>query len=147
MKNIELIVNKATNTGYSGTPLAKKLGIKTGNIIRLINEPIYYKTLFDDFPPNVFINNDITLKKDLIHAFVTDASCLDELLFLLKNEITQNGIIWISWYKKAAKMVSDVDEDIIRKKAMEAGLVDVKVCAVDELWSGLKLVIPVKNRI
>jgi hypothetical protein len=134
------------NSGYSGTPLAKKLGIKEGFTIRLVNEPENYEKLFSDFPDNVLISNDLTLKKDLIHAFVTETKIIDELLFTLKNEIVQNGIIWISWYKKAAKMPSDVNEDIIRNMAIETGLVDVKVCAVDDLWSGLKLVIPVKNR-
>ena len=136
-----------TNTGYSATPLARKLGIKEGFKIRLVNQPQYYFQLFDDFPENVSIKTDKKSKKNLIHYFTKEASELIENINLLKNEIELNGMIWISWPKKASKITTDITEDTVRNLAVKNGLVDIKVCAVDEVWSGLKLVIPVKDRI
>jgi hypothetical protein len=136
-----------TNSGYSGTSLAKKLGIKEGFKIRLVNQPEYYFKLFDDFPENVSITSDEMGKKDLIHFFTKEAFELFDNILLLKNEIEVNGMIWISWPKKVSKVPTDITEDTIRNLALKNGLVDIKVCAVDEIWSGLKLVIPVKDRI
>lgn len=135
------------NTGYSGTPLARKLGIKEGFKIRLVNHPGYYFKLFDDFPNNVIIEIDKKIKKNLIHFFTKDALELNDNIVLLKNEIEVDGMIWISWPKKASKILTDITEDTIRNLALKNGLVDIKVCAIDEIWSGLKLVIPVKDRI
>lgn len=133
-------------TAYSSTPLAKKLGLKEGFVIRLHNEPDSYRSLFTDWPPDVTIERDKKKKKDFIHFFTISAEELHKQLPLLKEEIFPNGIIWISWPKKASKVPTDITEDIIRQMALAIGLVDVKVCAVDEIWSGLKLVILVKNR-
>src|SRR5579875_2264984 len=133
-------------SGYSTTPLAKKLGIKDGFVIKLINQPDYYFELFSDLPNNITVATDAKTKKNLIHCFVTNAEELYKNIPSIKNEITQDGIIWISWHKKSSKMATDVTEDLIRDVALQNGLVDVKVCAIDELWSGLKLVIPVKQR-
>jgi hypothetical protein len=133
-------------TSYSGTPLAKKLGIREDFKIRLINIPIYYPQLFTDWPERVGIIENPTVKKNLIHLFITSEIELFEFLPGLKEEIEQNGMIWVSWPKKSSKMRSDVNENMIRKAALETGLVDVKVCSVDEVWSGLKLVIPLKSR-
>ena len=132
--------------GYSGTPLAKKLGVKEGFKIRLINPPEYYFGLFTDMPENVSIVKYIKTKKNFIHCFVKQAKELHTNIASLKNEIESNGIIWISWPKKASKVATDITEDVIRNIALNNGLVDIKVCAVDETWSGLKLVIPVKDR-
>ena len=132
--------------GYSKTPLAKKLGIKPGFTLKLVNEPEYYFELFTDLPDDL----DMTAgkqKKDLIHFFTKDEKELKHQLPKLKNEIVQSGIIWVSWPKKSAKVVSDVSENLVRDTALSIGLVDIKVCAVDEIWSGLKLVIPVKDRV
>lgn len=133
-------------TGYSGTPLAKKLGIKEGFTVRIVNEPDYYFDLFTDMPEKVFFITDKKTKKQFIHYFTKESKDLVKHIIALKNEITQDGIIWISWPKKASKIETDVTEDVIRNLALANGLVDVKVCAVDEIWSGLKLVIPVKDR-
>jgi hypothetical protein len=133
-------------TGYSGTPLAKKLGIKEGFAIRLVNQPEYYFTLFTDLPQTISILADKKKKKNFIHYFVKEAKQLTKDIRDLKNEIETNGMIWISWPKKSSKVITDVTEDVIRKLALANGLVDIKVCAVDETWSGLKLVIPVKDR-
>jgi hypothetical protein len=138
--------NLNRNTGYSGTPLAKKLGIKPGFKIKLINAPDYYFDLFTDLPADINIEEDLTTKKDLIHFFTKDAGEYINTLLPLKEQIKPNGIIWISWPKKASKIVTDITEDTIRNYALKIGLVDIKVCAIDEIWSGLKLVIPVKDR-
>lgn len=132
--------------GYSGTPLAKKLGIKENSKIRLVNEPEYYFGLFTDFPSTVTVVKDKKVKKDLIHFFTKREAELRKEIINLKNEIAPNGIIWISWPKKASGVETDMNENIVRELALKNGLVDIKVCAVDEVWSGLKLVIPVKDR-
>jgi len=134
------------STGYSGTPLAKKLGIKEGFKIRLVNPPAYYFDLFTDMPECISIVTDIETKKNFIHYFATMAKNLENDITLLKDEIEKDGIIWVSWYKKSSKIPSDITENFIRNLALSNGLVDIKVCAVDEVWSGLKLVIPVKDR-
>lgn len=130
--------------GYSGTPLAKKLGIKEGFKIALFHQPEYYFNLFTDFPADVIINGNS--KADLIHYFVKEEKQLAKDILKLKNNIGQNGMIWVSWPKKSSKVETDITEDVIRNHALKNGLVDIKVCAVDETWSGLKLVIPVKDR-
>lgn len=119
------------NTGYSGTLLARKLGIKQGFKIRLVNQPEYYFELFDDFPENVSIKTDKKSKKNLIHYFTKQASELIDNINLLKNEIELNGMIWVSWPKKASKIKTDITEDTVRNLALKYGLVDIKVCAVD----------------
>lgn len=132
------------NVGYSGTPLAKKLGIKEGFQIKVINGPDYYFELFADLPDVKIAKTSTGL--DFIHYFTKTKASLIKDLPVLKKAIAQDGMIWVSWYKKAAHIPTDVSEDLIRAYALKIGLVDVKVCAVDELWSGLKLVIPVKQR-
>ena len=136
----------AQAAGYSGTPLSKKLGIKAEFYIKLVNAPDNYFDLFTDLPPGLDFKNDNAVKKDIIHFFTKSADEYTAALPLLKDEIKPNGIIWISWPKKASKIVTDITEDLIRIYAIKTGLVDIKVCAVDEIWSGLKLVIPVKDR-
>lgn len=131
---------------YSSTPLAKKLGIKPYYKVRLINAPNYYFDLFTDLPGNIHIINDKKSKKNFIHLFVKSMHELEKHIRTVKNEIEQDGIIWISWHKKSAKIPTDVTEDKIREAALANGLVDIKVCAVDDVWSGLKLVIPAKDR-
>lgn len=136
----------ATTAGYSSTPLEKKLGIREGHIIDIINPPDHYFKLFTDFPAQVKFSKNIHEKKDLIHYFVKEQSKLVKEMYVLKNQIVQNGMIWISWPKKSSKIQTDISEDLIRKIALENGLVDIKVCSIDEIWSALKLVIPVKLR-
>ena len=131
--------------GYSATPLAKKLGIKEGFKIRIVNQPANYFELFTKMPEKLRILTDKKIKKNLIHYFTRQAEDLYKDIVFLRNEIEQDGSIWISWPKKASKVPTDITEDIIRDLALANGLVDIKVCAVDETWSGLKLVIPVKT--
>ncbi len=132
--------------GYSGTPLVKKLGIKASHKIYLQNAPENYFVLLGPLPENVLFLDSLEEKADFIHIFVKSAAEMEAALFELKDKIVPNGTIWVSWYKKAAKIPTDVTEDIIRETALALGLVDIKVCAVDEKWSGLKLVIPLANR-
>jgi len=138
--------NKVSATGYSGTPLAKKLGIKEGFQIKLVNPPDYYFQLFTDMPVNLNLTDDKITRKDFIHFFTKQEKEFTAMLPDLKEQLVPNGMIWVSWPKKASKVVTDITEDIIRNYALKIGLVDIKVCAVDEIWSGLKLVIPVKDR-
>jgi hypothetical protein len=132
--------------GYSGTPLAKKLGIKEGYTVRLVNEPTHYFNLFSDLPANLHFVQDGKTKTDFIHYFATIAAQLQKDMPVLKKQLQPTGMLWVSWYKKSAKIPTDITEELIRNMALEIGLVDIKVCAVDEQWSGLKLVIPVKDR-
>ena len=132
--------------GYSAAPLAKKLGIKEGYLLRLINAPPHYLSLFEDWPQNVSIENSTIPKKDFIHFLTAESAQLFAKLPLLKEEIRQAGAVWVSWPKKAAKVPTDITEDVIRDFAIRIGLVDVKVCAVDAVWSGLKLIIPIRHR-
>ncbi len=132
--------------GYSGTPLAKKLGIKPGYKISVIHAPNGYFELFSDLPDDLEWINDPDLKKDLIHYFSDSRNQLEEDINKLRQEIGQHGTIWISWPKKTSKIPTDLDGNIVREIGLSNGLVDIKVCAVSEIWSGLKFVIPVKDR-
>jgi len=136
----------AKPAGYSGTPLAKKLGIKAGFAMRLVNAPTYYFGLFTDLPELISLSDDPAVEKDFIHFFTKSNEDYIKTRPMLKKEIKPNGMIWVSWPKKASKVVTDVTENLVRNYALKIGLVDIKVCAVDETWSGLKLVIPVKDR-
>ncbi|MDB5024378.1 MAG: hypothetical protein JWP78_2133 [Mucilaginibacter sp.] len=132
--------------GYSGTPLAKKLGIKTGFHVNLINTPEHYFELFTDLPADLYFEDREDVKNDFIHFFTKNKDEFMALLPRLKDRIKPNGMIWVSWPKTASKIPTDITENVIRNFALQIGLVDTKVCALDETWSGLKLVIPVKNR-
>lgn len=108
--------------------------------------PDYYMDLFTDLPSELYFDDTPVLQKDFIHFFTLNK---DELLIrlpLLKGQIKPDGMIWVSWPKKASKVITDVTEDLVRGTALKSGLVDIKICAVNETWSGLKLVIPVKDR-
>lgn len=132
--------------GYSQTPLFKKLGIKSGNLVYLQNAPSDYFSLLGELPNEVHFVQNLDEKVDLIHFFTNDFSEFAELIDQFQNLIKDDGMIWVSWYKKAAKLPTELTEDIIRNTALKLKLVDVKVCAVDEKWSGLKLVIRKENR-
>jgi hypothetical protein len=133
-------------SGYSGTPLLKKLGIKPEMKILLINKPDnYFKLLERDINKQSIKKSEVP---DLIHLFVKTVKEFDVEMKKLKPFCKQNPniTIWVSWYKKAAKMPTDIKEDTIRNYALMNDLVDVKVCSVSEIWSGLKLVVPVAKR-
>lgn len=127
--------------GYSGTPLATKLGIKAGFKVFAENAPVDYASLLAPLPDDVSFVRKLSRSVDLIHLFTKSATELDAKLRVWRHAMKSDGMIWISWPKKASKVPTDITEDVIRHVALAMGLVDVKVCAVDETWSGLKLVI------
>jgi len=132
--------------GYSGTPLAKKLGIKGGNRIFLLNAPRNYLQLVSPLPDGVQIAPQITSHTDVIHIFSTKKEELSQALHTCLEKMRPNRMIWVSWPKKSSKVPTDITEDTIREVALPLGLVDIKVCAVDDVWSGLKLVIRKEKR-
>lgn len=134
-------------TGYSGTPLAKKLGIKEGYAVVAVDAPDNYSELLAPLPPGVTISNKAKKNEDIVHIFTNTRDGLFSSLAKASKQIKQDGAIWVSWYKKASKLPTEITEDTVREAAFPLGLVDVKVCAVDEKWSGLKLVIRKENRI
>lgn len=127
--------------GYSGTPLVKKLGIREGTKLFLANVPKEYLKLVSPLPEGVKITSRISGDTDIVHIFSTKEDHLTKTLRASLAKLKQDGMIWVSWPKKSAKVPTDITEDTIRKVALPLGLVDVKVCAVDDVWSGLKLVI------
>ena len=132
--------------GYSETPLVKKLGIKANHKVYLENAPEKYLSLLGKLPENVIFLDSLNEKADVIHLFAEVVEEMENALFEFKDKIVPNGSIWVSWYKKSAGIATDVTEDVIRNYALKNDLVDVKVCAVSDIWSGLKLVVPLKNR-
>lgn len=132
--------------GYSGTPLIKKLGIKPTMKLLLINEPGNYFQLLNTNLRQQAVEKTET--PDLIHLFVKTEKEFKLAMKKLKPVYIKNTgvIIWVSWFKKASKIPTDVTEDVIRNYALQNGLVDVKVCAVSDVWSGLKLVVPLVRR-
>jgi len=127
--------------GYSGTPLAQKLGIKPGSKVLLVDTPEAYRSLLDPLPDGVQFGSRLTGSTDIVQVFTTSRARLQELLEKYRAGLKPDGMVWVSWPKKAAKVPTDVTEDTIREVALPLGFVDVKVCAVNETWSGLKLVV------
>jgi len=127
--------------GYSGTPLAKKLGLRDGMTWVALHAPPDYRDWLGDLPPGASIRTRLRGTPAAVHLFATERAALETSLAGLRERIAPDGIVWVSWPKKAAKVPTDVTEDVIRAVALPLGFVDVKVCAVSEVWSGLKLVI------
>lgn len=126
--------------GYSGTPLAKKLGIKEGHKLLAVNAPANYRELLEPLPPVQFVSKP-DAKTDVVHLFVLQKKELERALVRYRKVLKPEAAVWVSWPKKSAKIETDVTEDVIREVALPLGFVDIKVCAVDETWSGLKLVV------
>lgn len=127
--------------GYSGTPLAKKLGVKAGAEVFVVEEPEGYRDWLAPLPEDVTLVTRASKSTDLIHLFVTSKKKLETALRSYRRQIKPDAMVWVSWPKKAAKLETDIVEDTIREIALPLGYVDIKVCAVSEIWSGLKLVI------
>jgi hypothetical protein len=127
--------------GYSGTPLAKKLGIVANVCVATRWAPDDYAQLLEPIPPGVKFERKVSSATDVVHVFTVEKSRLAEELTTLRNQIRRDAAVWVSWPKKASKVATDISEDTIRELALPLGFVDVKVCAVSEVWSGLKLVI------
>ena len=127
--------------GYSGTPLAKKLSLKDGMRVWFDGMPDSVRAEIESFGLTLAEETAPTQGLDAAHVFVTDKSVLADRLTALRHTINAAGQLWISWPKKASKVPTDITEDTIRELCLPMGWVDVKVCAVDAVWSGLKLVI------
>jgi hypothetical protein len=128
--------------GYSGTPLPQKLGIKPGMSIAVLEAPPDIEAILGDLPEEVTVSHRLTGHRDLVLIFITRPVDLASRLPGLINAIAPNGMIWVAWPKRASKIQTDMTEDVIREIVLPASaLVDVKVCAIDQIWSGLKLVI------
>ncbi len=135
--------------GYSGTPLAKKLGIKDNFRAALLHVPDEVKTELRDALGKCRIqqfNGQTSKDLDFIFLFTKSRAGLELELLPAARALAPTGMLWISWPKKSSGVATDLTEDVVRQRGLDAGLVDVKVCAVTEVWSGLKFVIPVKNR-
>ena len=127
--------------GYSGTPLAAKLGIKEGCEVVLVGAPEELRELLEPLPPLVEFVGKPSKRTSIVHIFTTSRAELAKALAAYRQKLSPEAIVWVSWPKKSAKVVSEVFEDTVREVALPLGFVDVKVCAVTDVWSGLKLVV------
>jgi hypothetical protein len=127
--------------GYSGTPLAKKLGIKEGARVVTVDAPKGYRTLLEPLPAAVQFSTKVDKTTDIVHVFSTKKLELASALASYRKKLAASAAVWVSWPKKSAKVPTDITEDVVRELALPLGFVDIKVCAVDEVWSGLKLVV------
>jgi len=127
--------------GYSGTPLAKKLGLKPGRRVALLGAPAGYRKLLEPLPDGVTVGEKIGKTSEIVQVFTKSRVELGKLLASCRKTLGPDAAIWVSWPKKASKVPTDITEDTIRELALPLGFVDIKVCAVDETWSGLKLVL------
>jgi hypothetical protein len=135
------LIAKPAPAGYSGTPLVKKLGIVAGSHVATRHAPADYGDLLEPLPDGVVFDAKVAATTDVIHVFADRRSVLAKELGTLRKSIRTSGTVWVSWPKKASKVPTDITEDTIRELALPLGFVDVKVCAVSDVWSGLKLVI------
>lgn len=127
--------------GYSGTPLAKKLGIKERANVVAVGAPRGYRELLEPLPASVRFSPKVDRTTDLVHLFSTKRSELSKALAACRSRLGPRATVWVSWPKQAAKVPTEITEDVVRETALPLGFVDVKVCAIDDTWSGLKLVV------
>lgn len=132
-------------SGYSGTPLVRKLGLRSGMKARVVDAPDNYFDLLVGLPELTWLSR-LGKDMDFVHVFADSVASLDRWFPGAKDAISPGGMIWISWPKKSSGVETDIDERIVRHTGLSLGLVDVKVCAVDETWSGLKFVYRVADR-
>jgi len=135
-------------SGYSGTPLIKKLGIKPGQNVAIVNAPkTFLASELKPLPENVRLTSAQAAKQlDFIMLFVNSTKALQKELPKLKRKLARDGILWVSWPKKSSGVETDLSFDIVQQSGLKIGLVDVKICAVNEIWSGLKFVYRLKDR-
>ena len=131
----------STSPGYSGTPLAKKLGLKEGTSLLPVRAPAEYFGWLGTLPKGATFTTRTSAAVDIAHLFVTKRSELARELKRLRTALRPDAATWVSWPKKSAKLPTDITEDVIREVALPLGFVDIKVCAVTDVWSGLKLVV------
>jgi hypothetical protein len=132
--------------GYSRTPLARKLGLVAGSNLVLAGAPEDYLRLIAPAPEGMRIGSQLDSTTDIVHLFSTRRADLERFLLSCRSKLGPDAAVWVSWPKKSAKVATDITEDVIREVALPLGLVDVKVCAVSDVWSGLKLVVRKKLR-
>ena len=132
--------------GYSGTPLVKKLGIKEGSRVALVNAPDDFQSELAELPDDVKFLKSTSKSLDLILCFILNERILARDFAKLAQRLTSNGMIWIAWPKKSSGVATDLTFDRVQRIGLDAGLVDVKICAIDETWSGLKFVYRLKDR-
>jgi len=131
--------------GYSGTPLIKKLGIKSGTNVAFVSAPPDYTSELD-LPADVIVNSRSSKPLDFAQLFVKRKTELKRKFSEYAQRLNSSGILWVSWPKKSSGVSTDLSENVVREIGLAAGLVDVKICAVDEVWSGLKFVFRLKDR-
>jgi hypothetical protein len=136
------------SVGYSGTPLAAKLDIKAGSRMALVGAPPGFEAVLAPLPPKARVSRRLGKagSLDLVLVFVTERAALEAAWDRLTASLTPPGMLWVAWPKKASKVPTDMTEDVVRAICLPRGWVDTKVCAVDEVWSGLRLVLRVSNR-
>jgi hypothetical protein len=127
--------------GYSGTPLSQKLGIKSGMSVAAINAPANYRKLLGPVAKSTKFSDSASNGAEFVHLFVSKRSELERTIGQLRKKVADTAVVWVSWPKKSSGVQADITEDVIRAVALPLGFVDIKVCAVDETWSGLKLMI------
>jgi Protein of unknown function (DUF3052) len=132
--------------GYSGTPLAKKLGIKEGSRVTALGAPADFPALLAPLPDGVAVRDRLRGPLDVIVFFTTSRAELAHRLAALRKALDPAGGLWIAWPKRSSGVETDMTEDVVREVALPTGLVDNKVCAIEETWSGLRLVIRLENR-
>jgi Protein of unknown function (DUF3052) len=132
--------------GYSGTPLARKLGIKPGARLGLIGAPRGFEATLGELPGGVAVRRELRGTLDVIVAFYRRRSALERRLPALRGALQAAGGLWIAWPKRSSGVETDVNENVVRELGLAAGLVDNKVCAIDEVWSGLRLVYRLRDR-
>jgi hypothetical protein len=134
-------MNTSKLAGYSGTPLAKKLGYRESSRVFVIDAPADYAVLVQPLPPGLVFEGRVSAGTDIVHLFVTEKAELARRLAALRKQLKPEASIWVSWPKKSSAVATTVTEGTIRELALALGLVDIKVCAVSDTWSGLKLVL------
>jgi DUF3052 family protein len=132
--------------GYSDTPLLQKLEIKPGTTVVTVNAPTNYQRLLGSIPAGVTFSERLKLDSNFVHLFTKKRGELAKRLSAVREKIADTGTVWVSWPKRSSGVAADVSEDVVRAVALPLGFVDVKVCAVDETWSGLKLMVRRNNR-
>jgi len=133
-------------SGYSGTPLPQKLGIKPGQRVAFLDAPLAFAAALGELPDGVAPRAQARGPLDLVVAFFRERDRLTRRLPVLIGALHPAGALWIAWPKRASKVATDITEDVVRELGLAAGVVDVKVCAIDETWSGLKLVVRRRDR-
>lgn len=133
-------------SGYSGTRLAKKLGIREGHCVVVLNEPEGFRALLEPMPNGVSVSAELEPKRDIVIGFFTALTAIDEQFDAMADAIYPNNMLWICWPKKTASVETDLTREIVRDRVLQTKLVDVKICAIDATWSGLKVVWRTEHR-